>query len=241
MPSRYHRLDRFLSQVLQVSRSGLRPVLAAGRVRVNGVPVRDRQQRIGPFDRVELDGQPLQSEAPRYLMLNKPAGVVSATSDDQHTTVMDLLPASQRRGLHLAGRLDFNSTGLVLLTNDGAWSRQLSQPQSQVRKHYRVTVEQPLTEAHVAAFSEGMWFAFEGIKTRPATLRIRSAYEADVWLCEGRYHQIKRMFGRFDNKVLTLHRLAIGHLVLDESLAPGESRDLMPGEVAGIAGLSSRG
>ena len=130
MPSRHHRLDRFLSQVLQVSRSGLRPVLAAGRVRVNGVPVRDRQQRIGPFDRVELDGQPLQSEAPRYLMVNKPAGVVSATSDDQHTTVMDLLPASQRRGLHLAGRLDFNSTGLVLLTNDGAWSRQLTRRMS---------------------------------------------------------------------------------------------------------------
>ena len=241
MPSRYSRLDRFLSTRLQLSRNALRPMLAAGRVRVNGKTTRDRQCRIGPFDRVCVDQQVLQDlEAPRYLMVNKPAGVVSATSDDQHTTVMDLLPASQRRGLHLAGRLDFNSTGLVLLTNDGAWSRQLSQPQSQVRKHYRVTVEQPLTEAYVAAFSEGMWFAFEDIKTRPAEIKIRSAYEADVWLCEGRYHQIKRMFGRFDNKVLTLHRLAIGHLVLDESLAPGESRDLMPGEVAGIAGLSSR-
>ncbi len=234
MPTRYHRLDRFLSQALQVSRSGLRPVLAAGRVQVNGVPVRDRQQRIGPFDRVELDGELLQSEAPRYLMVNKPAGVVSATSDDRHTTVMDLLPASQREGLHLAGRLDFNSTGLVLLTNDGAWSRQLSQPENQVRKHYRVTVEQPLTEDYVAAFSVGMWFEFEGIKTRPATIRILGTYEADVWLCEGRYHQIKRMFGRFDNKVLTLHRLAIGHLVMDDSLKPGEWRELSSLELSSI-------
>lgn len=234
MPSRYHRLDRFLSQALQVSRSGLRPVLAAGRVRVNGVPVRDRQQRIGPFDRVELDGELLQSEAPRYLMVNKPAGVVSATSDDRHTTVMDLLPAAQRQGLHLAGRLDFNSTGLVLLTNDGAWSRQLSEPQSQVRKHYRVTVEQPLTEDYVVAFSEGMWFEFEGIKTRPAEIRIRGPHEADVWLCEGRYHQIKRMFGRFDNKVLTLHRLAIGNLVLDDGLKSGEWRELSALELSSI-------
>jgi 16S rRNA pseudouridine516 synthase len=234
MPTRYHRLDRFLSQALQVSRSGLRPILAAGRVRVNGALVRDRQQRIGPFDRVELDGELLQSEAPRYLMLNKPQGVVSATSDDRHATVMGLLPESLRQGLHLAGRLDFNSTGLVLLTNDGAWSRQLSQPESHIRKHYRVTVEQPLSDDYVAAFAEGMWFAFEGIMTRPATLKIRSAYEADVWLCEGRYHQIKRMFGRFDNKVLTLHRVAIGNLVLDEKLKPGEWRELSAMESSSI-------
>lgn len=234
MPTRYHRLDRFLSQALQVSRSGLRPILAAGRVRVNGALVRDRQQRIGPFDRVELDGELLQSEAPRYLMLNKPQGVVSATSDDLHATVMGLLPESLRQGLHLAGRLDFNSTGLVLLTNDGAWSRQLSQPESRVRKHYQVTVEQPLSDDYVAAFAEGMWFEFEGIMTRPAELKIRSTFEADVWLCEGRYHQIKRMFGRFDNKVLKLHRVAIGNLVLDETLKQGEWRELSTLEVSSI-------
>lgn len=231
MPTRYHRLDRFLSQALQVSRSGLRPVLAAGRVRVNGVTVRDRQQRIGPFDRVELDGTLLQSEEPRYLMLNKPMGVVSATRDDRHRTVMDVLPVSRREGLHIAGRLDFNSTGLVLLTNDGAWSRQLSLPGTGVWKHYRVTVDVPLTEADVAAFAEGMWFESEQLHTQPARLVIRSAHEADVWLHEGKYHQIKRMFGRADKKVLTLHRLAVGAIQLDASLAPGESRALTAEEV----------
>lgn len=232
MTSRYHRLDRFLSNRLQISRSNLRLLLAAGRVQVNDEVERDRQRRIGPFDVVVCDGEILQANRPRYLMINKPPAVVSATRDDHHHTVLDLLPEDQREGLHLAGRLDFNSTGLVLLTNDGDWSRQLSQPENQVRKHYRVTVEKPLTEEYVAAFSEGMWFEYEGIVTRPAELSIRSACEADVWLCEGRYHQIKRMFGRFDNKVLTLHRLAIGNLVLDEKLKPGEWRELTSSELA---------
>jgi len=232
MTSRYHRLDRFLSNRLQISRSNLRLLLAAGRVQVNDEVERDRQRRIGPFDVVVCDGEILQANRPRYLMTNKPPAVVSATCDDHHHTVLDLLPKDQREGLHLAGRLDFNSTGLVLLTNDGDWSRQLSQPENQVRKHYRVTLEKPLTEEYVAAFSEGMWFEYEGIVTRPAELTIRSACEADVWLCEGRYHQIKRMFGRFDNKVLTLHRLAIGNLVLDEKLKPGEWRELTASELA---------
>jgi len=232
MTSRYHRLDRFLSNRLQISRSNLRLLLAAGRVQVNDEVERDRQRRIGPFDVVVCDGEILQANRPRYLMTNKPPAVVSATCDDHHHTVLDLLPKDQREGLHLAGRLDFNSTGLVLLTNDGDWSRQLSQPENQVRKHYRVILEKPLTEEYVAAFAEGMWFEYEGIVTRPAELSIRSACEADVWLCEGRYHQIKRMFGRFDNKVLTLHRLAIGNLVLDEKLKPGEWRELTASELA---------
>lgn len=234
MTSRYHRLDRFLSARLQISRSNLRLLLAGGRVQVNGQVEGDRQRRIGPFDRVVCDGEILQANRPRYLMLNKPAAVVSATCDNHHPTVLDLLPEDQREGLHLAGRLDFNSTGLVLLTNDGDWSRQLSQPENQVRKHYRVTLEKPLTDDYVTAFAEGMWFEYEGITTRPAALKIRTRFEADVWLCEGRYHQIKRMFGRFDNKVLTLHRLAIGKLVLDETLKPGEWRALSAMEVSSI-------
>ena len=234
MTSRYHRLDRFLSNRLQISRSNLRLLLAAGRVQVNDEVERDRQRRIGPFDVVVCDGEILQATRARYLMINKPPAVVSATCDDHHHTVLDLLPEDQREGLHLAGRLDFNSTGLVLLTNDGDWSRQLSQPENQVSKHYRVTVEKPLAEEYVAAFAEGMWFEYEGIVTRPATLKIRSTFEADVWLCEGRYHQIKRMFGRFDNKVLTLHRLAIGNLVLDETLKLGEWRELSEMERSSI-------
>ncbi len=234
MPTRYFRLDRFLSQQLQTSRSDLRPVLAAGRVSVNGEVVRDRQLRIGPFDRVECDGRLLAQQTRHYWMLNKPAGVVSATRDEQHMTVMDLLPEDQRQGLHLAGRLDFNSTGLMLLTNDGAWSRRLSLPETGLWKHYRVRVDKALSEADVAAFARGMWFDFEKIHTQPARLVIRSAFEADVWLHEGKYHQIKRMFGRNGKTVTALHRLAVGGIQLDATLAPGESRALTKAEQHGV-------
>ncbi|WP_290522274.1 16S rRNA pseudouridine(516) synthase [Alcanivorax sp.] len=239
MTSRYHRLDRFLSNALQQSRSSLRRLLAAGQVRVNDAVVRDRQCRIGPFDRVEVAGRVLQQREARYLMMNKPAGVVSATRDDRHTTVVDLLPGPDRGELHLAGRLDFNSTGLVILTNDGSWSRRLSEPETGVWKHYRVTLEMPLDERDVEAFAAGMRFEFEGLVTRPARLLIRAPQEADVWLQEGRYHQIRRMFAQRGNKVKTLHRVAVGNLVLDKTLAPGECRALTEHEVQTIADQTS--
>ncbi|MZR61993.1 pseudouridine synthase [Alcanivorax sp. DP30] len=235
MTSRYGRLDRFLSAALQQSRQSLRPLLAAGNVRVNGEVVMDRQRRVGPFDRIELGERLLQDREPRYLMLNKPPGVVSATRDDRHTTVLDLVPPELNDELHLAGRLDFNSTGLVILTNDGAWSRRLSQPETGVWKHYRVTLEEALDQRDVAAFAAGMRFEFEGLVTRPARLVIRGSNQADVWLQEGRYHQVRRMFAHRGNKVKTLHRLAVGNVRLDETLAPGECRALTEHEVKTIA------
>ncbi len=206
-------------------------MLAQQRVLVDGVAATDMSQIIGSFSQVWLDGEAIRNETPHYVMLNKPAGVVSATSDRKHTTVIDLLDLPFRNQLHIVGRLDFNSTGLLLLTNDGAWSRKLSLPGNRLVKHYRVTVEKPLTCEYVAAFQRGMYFDFEGITTRPAELDIMSEFEADVGLVEGRYHQIKRMFGRFDNKVLALHRYAVGTLMLDVDLAPGASRMLTTPEL----------
>ena len=231
MPSRYARLDRFLCRQLSLNRKAVQQLLAARRVQVDGDVARNGQAMIGPFSVVLCDEQVLQANSARYLMLNKPAGIVSATRDARHTTVMDLLTTEPHADLHIAGRLDFNSTGLVLLTNDGRWSRQLSAPENNIRKRYRVTLEKPLTQDYVQAFAQGMFFDFEGITTRPAELVIVSDHVADVWLVEGRYHQIKRMFGRFRNKVLTLHRSAIGALELDHALSPGSIRPLTPSEV----------
>lgn len=228
------RLDRFLSKHLSIQRKAIRPLLAAARVSVDGVVEKDGQRIITQFCCVAVDGRILQRNAARYLMLNKPAGVVSATKDDQHTTVVDLIAEKDRAAIHIAGRLDFNSTGLLLLTNDGLWSRKLSLPENNVRKRYRVTVDKPLTQEYVNAFAEGMYFSFEEITTRPVELIIVNDFSAEVILCEGRYHQIKRMFGRFDNTVLTLHRMAIGGLALDEALLPGQSRALLPDEVASV-------
>jgi 16S rRNA pseudouridine516 synthase len=154
--------------------------------------------------------------------------------------VIDLLDHPDRHRLHIVGRLDLNSSGLLLLTNDGRWSRQLTEPQNKVAKVYRVTLANPIRPEqisdYVEAFTQGMYFPFENITTRPAGLNVLSEYVAEVTLEEGRYHQIKRMFGRFRNPVVGLHRLAIGSVILDDALMPGESRELTV-EEARIGGV----
>ena len=235
MQSKRARLDRFISVQVGINRRDVRPLLAQKRIVVDGSPATDINHVIDEFSHVTLDDQVLQDNTPSYVMMNKPAGVVSATKDEQHRTVIDLLERLDRHHLHIVGRLDFNSSGLLLLTNDGRWSRQLTTPENNIAKLYRVTLKKPVTEAYIQAFSEGMYFPFEDITTRPAKLHIVSDYVAEVSLMEGRYHQIKRMFGRFDNEVLTLHRIAIGNLSLDPSLSPGQSRALTSSEVINIS------
>jgi 16S rRNA pseudouridine516 synthase len=225
------RLDRHISALFNINRNHVRLMLAQRRITVDGEIATDITQVIDKFSHVTCDGKTIQANTPRYLILNKPGGVVSATSDKHHTTIIDLLEQPYKDQLHIVGRLDFNSTGLVLLTNNGQWSRRLSEPDNKLLKRYRVTVEKPLSEDYIAAFNEGMYFDYEGITTRPASLTILGEFEAEVGLVEGRYHQIKRMFGRFDNKVLSIHRFAVGELVLDPGLAPGQSRELTATEL----------
>jgi 16S rRNA pseudouridine516 synthase len=232
-PKRF-RLDRFISSHTGVNRRAVRALLASGRVGLNGRAAREINQVVDQFSHITLDGQVLQDYSAIYLMLNKPSGVVSATRDDRHRTAIDLLDANTGNDLHIAGRLDFNSTGLLLLTNDGRWSRRLACAQKPVEKVYRVTLEQALTERYVEAFAQGMYFPFEDITTRPVTLTILSDYSAELRLTEGRYHQIKRMFGRFNNKVLTLHRIAIGNVSLDPGLTAGQYRQLTQIELDGL-------
>lgn len=226
MQSRRARLDRFISSSLQIKRSDVRLTLAQRRVKVDGHIVDDGALIIDQFSHICVDGKVLQDEKPRYVMLHKAKGVVSATRDKKHKTVLGYLPESQRTNLHIAGRLDFNSTGLVLLTNDGNWSKRLSHPDYGVAKCYRVCLDKPLDQRYVDAFQKGFQFDYEGIITRPAGLRIVDDFTAEVTLFEGRYHQIKRMFGYFQNTVVGLHRYAIGGLVLDSGLSAGEYRDL---------------
>lgn len=240
LSSRYARLDRYLSSQLRISRKAIKPLLAAGRVRVDGQRALDAALRIGPFSGVALDGRVLQANSPQYLMLHKPVGVLSATRDDRHTTAIDLLKSAgldlDYANLHIAGRLDINSSGLLLLTNDGSWSRRLSAPENGICKRYHVTLANPITEACVQAFAAGIYLAYEDITTRPAKLQLLSERVAEVWLVEGRYHQIKRMFGRFRNPVLHLHRMGIGQMLLDPQLLPGQARFLTDDEVNGLTG-----
>ena len=174
------RLDRFISARLLINRRTIKPMLAQGRIQINGELAHDVQQLVDEFSNVVVDGQALSNQTPTYIMLHKPVGVVSATKDHKHKTVIDLLDRPDRADFHIVGRLDLNTSGLVLLTNDGLWSRHLTSPDSQIEKRYFVTVEKPLTDEYAPAFSEGFYFAFEDLTTRPAQIEIRSEFEAEV-------------------------------------------------------------
>lgn len=225
------RLDRFLAARTPSNRGDVRMLIAQKKVLVDGVPAAAVNQVVDRFSRIECDGEVLQDKRPVYLMMNKPVGYVSATKDSIHPTVIDLL-LDAYSDLHIAGRLDLNSTGLLLLTNDGEWSSRIASPDTKVAKRYKVELEKPLSNDYISAFAEGMYFPFEDITTKPAGLEIIGSHTALVTLQEGRYHQIKRMFGRFRNAVVGLQRLSIGDLDLDRSLSPGESRELLEDEVA---------
>ncbi|WP_028672466.1 pseudouridine synthase [Saccharospirillum impatiens] len=227
MHSKRSRLDRFIARTCQVPLKAVKPLLARGLVCVNGTVVNDAQWAVDEFDLVVCDGVVLQERTPLYFMLHKPVGVVSATRDAQHTTVLDLIDHPDKESLHIVGRLDLNTSGLVLLTNDGRWSRALTSPEGKVPKRYQVRVTFPLDERYVKAFAEGFYFETEGVVTAPATLTLTSATTAELVLTEGKYHQVKRMFGRFRNPVLALHRTAVGPYVLDDTLAPGEFKPLV--------------
>ena len=226
------RIDRFLSNLPRFNRQQVRLLLVERRVTVDGVAVSDPHAEVREFSRVCIDREVLQAGKPaRYFMLHKPKGCVSATSDPQHPTVLDLLDEPHKAELHIAGRLDFNTTGLMLITNDGQWSRRLTQPQTKLPKVYRVETEQPIGPEYAATFAAGLYFAFEDLTTLPAELELLGPTTARLSIIEGRYHQVKRMFGHFNNKVIGLHRERMGPLALDVALAPGEYRALTDSEI----------
>lgn len=226
------RLDRFLSNLPRFSRKDVRLALLAGRVTVDGVTIKDSLHDVREFSQVCVDDEILQLGKPaRYFMLHKPPGCVSATTDPQHPTVLDLLNEADKSDLHIAGRLDFNTSGLMLITNDGQWSRRLTQPTTKLPKIYYVETEQEIGEHYIEKFTEGFYFAFEDLTTLPAQLTILGSHRARLSIVEGRYHQVKRMFGFFDNKVVALHRESMGPLVLDPALAPGQYRALTAEEI----------
>lgn len=226
------RVDRFLSNLPRFNRKQVRLLLVERRVTVDGVAVSDPHHEVREFSQVCVDDEVLQAGKPaRYFMLHKPQGCVSATSDPQHPTVLDLLDEPDTHELHIAGRLDFNTTGLMLITNDGQWSRRLTQPQTKLPKVYLVETEHVIGPEYAATFAAGLYFAFEDLTTQPADLELLGPTTARLGIIEGRYHQVKRMFGHFNNKVIGLHRERMGPLVLDAALAPGEYRALTEDEI----------
>lgn len=231
------RLDKAVA-LSGMTRSEAKRAIADGRVRVNGSVVRDPAAQARPED-VSLDGAAgLRAEL--HLMVNKPAGVITATEDRRLPTVLDLLPeALRRRDLGPVGRLDRDVTGLVLLTTDGQLAHRLISPRWKAEKLYRARCEGELTQAEVSAFTEGL--ALSDFTAKPARLEILEAGPegslANVILTEGKFHQVKRMFAAVGHPLVALERRRIGCVTLDESLAPGGYRQLTDDEIDGLRAL----
>lgn len=231
------RLDKYLSEAAQCTRSEAKTLLQKGRVTVNNSPCKKSDAKVTATDTVCVDGKPVQYRQFVYLMLNKPAGVVSASTDGRDTTVVDLVrDAYPRREMFPAGRLDKTSTGFVLLTDDGAFAHEILAPRRHVPKTYTVTLDAPLTEEMRAGFAAGVTLA-DGTALSPAGVRPLNGdgRTVRVTLRQGVYHQIKRMFGVYGVGVNALHRDAIGGLWLDAALAPGQWRELTAEEVDEIS------
>ncbi|MBN1777674.1 MAG: rRNA pseudouridine synthase [Clostridiales bacterium] len=230
------RLDKLLSQSGERTRSEAAKLIRAGRVSVDGAAQTDPAYKTDAAESaVLLDGQRIEDTPYQYVMLHKPAGVVSASRDTKAETVMRFLPEAMRaRRVMPVGRLDKDTTGLLLLTNDGRLSHRLLAPKTHVWKEYLVTVDGPLTTEHAAAFARGVQLG--DFTALPAQLHIESASAAEsralVKLREGKYHQVKRMILKFGLQVTTLHRLAFGPLKLD--IPPGEYRALDDMEIEAL-------
>lgn len=226
------RLDRYLAEYADLSRKEARRAIHNGWVEVDGQPVHDHGLEIATGVQVRLDGQPIAPRLPRYWMLHKPLGYVCSTADPHNPTVLGLLPEGERDELHSAGRLDSDTTGLVLLTDDGQWSHRVTSPRHAHFKRYRVQLAQALSAAQAQHLRTGVWLHGEDKPTLPAKLEFLQPDCILLAIQEGRYHQVKRMLAAVDNQVIGLHREAVGAVELDPQLAPGQARRLTAQEVA---------
>lgn len=228
------RLDKYIASVTDYSRSEVKKLLKAGRVAVADEVVVDPRFDVEASAQVMLDGEQLRAASPRYFMLNKPKGYVSATKDRQHMTVLELLDEDNLEQLHIVGRLDIDTTGLLLLTDDGQWSHRVTAPRRDCKKTYLVETVDPIAESVIETFAEGVLLHNEKRRTKPAELELVDLHTARLTITEGKFHQVKRMFHAVANEVEELHRERIGEIVLDEDLMPGEYRELTPQEVASV-------
>lgn len=229
------RLDKILTDTGLCSRSQAREIIRRGRAAVNGIPCADPAEKFDPeVVLLTVDGEPVDGPGHIYIMLNKPAGVLTATRDPRKPTVVDAMPEEwKRRGLFPVGRLDKDTTGLLLLTDDGVFAHKVISPKSHVSKLYEAVVDGTPCEADFAAFRGGIVLR-DGTQCLPAELTDLGGGRVQVEVFEGKYHQVKRMLGSRQMPVLHLKRLRIGGLWLDSSLAEGEYRRLTPEEIQKI-------
>lgn len=229
------RLDKFLCDSTDLSRSQALTALARGQITVNADVIKKGKYVIQTNDIIQWENETLALIGLRYLMLNKPLGYECSLRNTQHPSVMDLLEVSKRDRLHTVGRLDVDTTGLILITDDGQWTHRIISPKQQCDKVYIATLTEPLTAEAEKLFSEGILLHGEEKPTMPAVLERIDEQHARLTIQEGKYHQVRRMFAAVGNHVTALHREQIGPVMLDSDLDLGESRYLTQAEVDALA------
>ena len=231
------RLDKYLADMGKGTRSEVKKAISKGLVRVNNVIVKKPETKLDTdSDHVLFDGVLVGYAQHEYYMLNKPAGVISATEDKREKTVIDLIIEKKRKDLFPVGRLDRDTEGLLLISNDGELAHRLLSPSKHVDKVYYAKIDCEVTIEDVEAFQKGVDIGEEKL-TRPAKLRVLKSgtqSEIELTICEGKFHQVKRMFQAVGKEVVYLKRLQMGTLILDESLKPGEYRELTEQEIADL-------
>lgn len=225
------RIDKIIASQGVYSRSEVKKLIQQKKIKVNGEIITSPNIKIDTANaKILIDNEALTIKEHIYLMLNKPEGYVSATKDGKDKTVLDLVPDEYKgREVFPAGRLDKNTTGLMIITDDGQMAHNILAPKKHISKKYEVTIDIPVTEEMRNGFKDGVDL-IDG-KCKSSDMVITGQYTAEVILTEGRYHQIKRMFGCYGAKVTKLHRTQMGKLELPKDLAPGKTRELTPEEL----------
>lgn len=228
------RLDKFICKSTELSRSEAKKVLKMGLVSVNGEIAKDAAMQVHENNTITIEGELLTARSSRYIMLHKPADTICSNVDELYPSLLHLLDVDRAFDMHIAGRLDADTTGLVLITDDGRWSHNIISPKKQCQKVYRVWLRDPLKADTAERFQQGVQLQGEANLTRPAILQQIEEKQVLLTITEGKYHQVKRMFAAVGNKVVGLHREQIGPVALAE-LALGEWRYLTAEEVAAFS------
>lgn len=225
------RLDKYIATHSEATRSLAKMAIKSGRVTINGVATKDQGTKVKTTDEVAVNGSVIDVSGEVYLAMNKATGIICATQDEEQDTVLDFLDGYTHKELHIAGRLDKDTTGLVLITSDGQWSHRVTSPNYVCKKVYLLETVIAIQESYIAEFEKGILLKEETKLTKPAKLEILSEKSARLTLTEGKYHQVKRMFGAMGNRVTKLHREQVGGVSL-EGLKEGDFRELSSDEIA---------